>query len=100
MVGEMRLIEYSGQFEKFDRFGVMLSSANLPTIRQSEDAAIVSGRLPQLLGFIEQSRGIRSMRGRISSPIARNHYGTYRMWGNCGGASALSSAAMRRSRSV
>ena len=40
MAGQMRLIEYAGQFEKSDRFGVMFSSANLPTIGQSKDATI------------------------------------------------------------
>jgi hypothetical protein len=43
MVGEMRLIKYTGQLKKFDGFGVMLSSANLSTVGQSEDAAIGFG---------------------------------------------------------
>jgi hypothetical protein len=61
MVGEMRLIKYAGQFEKFYCFGVMLSSANLPAIGQSEDAHIAFGGLFQLFGLIRQSPGIRSI---------------------------------------
>jgi hypothetical protein len=52
MIDQMRLIEHAGQFEKSDRFGVMFSSVNLPTIGQSEDATIAFGWLTRLFGFI------------------------------------------------
>jgi len=82
MAYQMRFIEDAGQFEKSDRFGMMFGSANLPTIGQSKDATIAFGWLTRLFGFIRQSPGIRSMWGCVPSPIARNHYGTYQIWGD------------------
>jgi hypothetical protein len=61
MAYQMRFIEYAGQFEKSDRFGVMFGSANLPTIGQSKDATIVFGWLARLFGFIGQNPGIGSI---------------------------------------
>ena len=59
MVGEMWLVNYTGQFEKFYRLSVMLGSAKLPTIGQSEGALIVFGRLFRLFGPSRQNPDIR-----------------------------------------
>jgi hypothetical protein len=61
MVNQMRLIKHAGQFEKFDRFGVMFGSANVPTIGQSEDVTIAFGWLTRVFGFIRQNPAMGSI---------------------------------------